>query len=67
MLNVPGDIPSQDLEAMVEIRNSFCHNHYVEDLNFGTYQNADLPELANALEKIFKKLVNRHSKKQEKM
>ena len=67
MLNVPGDIPSQHLEAMVEIRNSFCHNHYVEDLNFGTYQNADLPELANALEKIFKKLVNRHSKKQEKM
>ena len=63
MLNVPGDIPSQHLEAMVEIRNSFCHNHYVEDLNFGTYQIADIPELADALEKIFKKLVNKHSKK----
>ena len=63
MLNVPGDIPSQHLEAMVGIRNSFCHNHYVEDLNFGTYQIADIPELADALEKIFKKLVNKHSKK----
>lgn len=63
MLNVPGNIPSQHLEAMVEIRNSFCHNHYVEDLNFGTYQSADIPKLADALEKILKKLVEQHSKK----
>lgn len=63
MLNVPGNIPSQHLEAMVGIRNSFCHNHYVEDLNFGTYQSADIPKLADALEKILKKLVKQHSKK----
>ena len=63
MLNVPGNIPSQHLEAMVEIRNSFCHNHYVKDLNFGRYQSADIPQLADALEKILKKLVEQHSKK----
>lgn len=63
MLNVPGNVPSQHLEAMVEIRNSFCHNHYVEDLNFGTYQSANIPKLADALEKILKKLVEQHSKK----
>ena len=63
MLDVAGNIPSQHLEAMVGIRNSFCHNHYVEDLNFGTYQSADIPELADALEKILKKLVKQHSKK----
>ena len=63
MLDVAGNIPSQHLEAMVGIRNSFCHNHYVEDLNFGTYQSADIPELADALEKILKKLVKQYSKK----
>ena len=63
MLNVPGNICSQHLEAMVEIRNSFCHNHYVEDLNFGTYQSADIPKLADALEKVLKRLVEQHSKK----
>ena len=63
MLNVPGNIPSHHLEAMVEIRNSFCHNHYVKDLNFGRYQSADIPKLADALEKILKKLVEQHSKK----
>lgn len=62
MLNVLENIPSQDLEAMVEIRNSFCHNHYVEDWNFGTYQSADIPKLADALEKILKRLVTQHSK-----
>lgn len=63
MLNVPGNIPSRHLEAMVGIRNSFCHNHYVEDLNFGGYQSADIPKLADALEKILKELVEQHSKK----
>ena len=63
MLNVPGNIPIQHLEAMVEIRNSFCHNHYGEDLNFGRYQSADIPQLADVLEKILKKLVKQHSKK----
>lgn len=63
MLNVPGNIPSQHLEAMVEIRNSFCHNHYVKDLNFGRYQSADIPKLADTLEKIMKELVKQHSKK----
>ena len=64
MLDVAREnIPSQHLEAMVGIRNSFCHNHYVEDLNFGTYQSADIPELADALEKILKKLVKQYSKK----
>jgi hypothetical protein len=63
MLNVPGDIPSQDLEAMVEIRNSFCHNHYVENLKDDEYNLADIPELADALEGILKKLVKQHSNK----
>ena len=63
MLNVTGNIPSQHLEAMVEIRNSFCHNHYVKNLNFGRYQSADIPKLADALELILKDLVKQHSKK----
>ncbi len=63
MLSVPGNIPSQHLEAMVEIRNSFCHNHYAGDLNFGRYQSADIPKLADALELILKDLVKQHSKK----
>lgn len=63
MLNVPGNIPSQHLEAMVGIRNSFCHNHYVEDLNDNDYQSADIPKLADALEIILKKLVKQYSKK----
>ena len=62
MLNVPGTIPVQHLEAMTGIRNAFCHNHYVEDLAFGTIQSADIPEIANAIEKVFKKLVKKHSK-----
>lgn len=49
MLNVPGTIPVQHLEAMTGIRNAFCHNHYVEDLAFGTIQSADIPEIANAI------------------
>ena len=44
MLNVPGNIPSRHLEALVEIRNSSCHNLYVEDLNVGTYPSADIPD-----------------------
>ena len=63
MLNVPGDIPSQDLEAMVEIRNSFCHNHYVENLNDDVYQKVDIPDIADTLEKIFRdKVVNNKNK-----
>ena len=63
MLNVPGDIPSQDLEAMVEIRNSFCHNHYVENLNDDVYQTVDIPDIADTLEKIFRDKVVNNKKK----
>lgn len=62
LITIQGNIPYENQgRVLINVRNAFCHNEYAKDIDIPA--NTPLPQVADAIVKLFKTEKRRNKRK----